>query len=94
MVHTVVTNRRMIARLVGAIDGISAAYAVPTACFGVLLTTGLAWLTFVRADGSQVHSFEAGPGVCGGGLAVNGFRWLLDPGPVWSLILRLTMGRG
>jgi hypothetical protein len=93
-VHAVVTNRGVIARLVGAIDGISAAYTVPTSCFGGLRTTGPAWLTFARADGSQVHAFEAGPGVCGGGLAVNGFRWLLDPGTVWSLILRLTMGRG
>jgi hypothetical protein len=91
-VHAVVTNRRVIARLVGVIDGISAAYTVPTTCFGGLRTTGPAWLTFVRADESQVHAFEAGPGVCGG-LAVNGFRWLLDPGTVWSLILPLTTGR-
>jgi len=92
-VHAIVTKRQVIARLVGAIDGIGAAYTVPATCFGGLHTTGPAWLTFVRTDGSQVHAFEAGPGVCGGGLAVNGFRWLLDPGTVWSLILKLTTGR-
>lgn len=92
-VHAIVTKRLVIARLVRAIDGISAAYTVPTVCVGGLRTTGPAWLTFVRADGSQVHAFEAGPGVCGGGLAVNGFRWLLDPGTVWSLIPPLLTGR-
>lgn len=93
-VRTIVTNRREIALLVKAIDDIKAAFTVPPVCPGGLRTSGPAWLTFVRADGTQIHAFEAGAGVCGGGLAVNGFRWLLDPGPVWALILRLTTKRG
>jgi hypothetical protein len=92
-IHAIVADHQVIARFVKSIDSIKAAFSVPTVCFGGLATTGPAWMTFVRADGSTVHAYETGPGACGG-LAVNGFRWLLDPGKVWSLILRVTAGRG
>jgi hypothetical protein len=85
VVHSLVTNRQTIARIVAAIDAITAAFTVSTACFGRGDPPGPIWLTFIRANGTKVHAFEFGPGPCGG-LAVNGFRWLLDPGTVWRLI--------
>jgi hypothetical protein len=36
-----------------------------------------------------IHAYESGRGVCNG-LAVNGHRGLVDPGPVWNLIVRIV----
>ncbi|HEX6510545.1 MAG TPA: hypothetical protein VF221_23195 [Chloroflexota bacterium] len=80
-----------IARLVGAINAIKEFHTVSGLCLGGLGLTGPAWLSFVRPDGSVVHAFETGPGVCGG-LAVNGARWLIDGGQVFNLIQRLVRG--
>jgi hypothetical protein len=97
-VHAAITDRQTISKVVRAIDGITAAYRARTVCFGgggggLGTNLGPVWLTFIRPNGSKVHAFEDGPGECGG-LAVNGFRWLLDPDAVWSLVLPLAQGRG
>jgi len=85
IIHTVVLDRPTIARLVHAINAIRGYRTVMPMCLGGLSLTGPAWLTFVRPSGSVVHAYESGPGACLG-LAVNGVRWLLDPGRVWNLI--------
>ena len=85
IIHTVVLDRPTIARLVHAINAIRGYRTVMPMCLGGLSLTGPAWLTFVRPSGSVVHAYESGPGECEG-LAVNGVRWLLDPGRVWNLI--------
>lgn len=81
----VVTARPIIARFVQTINAITEYHTVSGVCSGGLSLVGPAWLTFVRSDGSVVHAFESGWGWCGG-LAVNGFRSLIDPGSVWELI--------
>jgi hypothetical protein len=95
VVHTLITNRQTIARVVAAIDAITSAFAVRSVCFGQQRgpgSVGPIWITFVRRNGTKVHAFEFGPGQCGG-LAVNGFRWLLDPDTVWPLITPLARGQ-
>jgi hypothetical protein len=74
-----------IARFVRSINAVSEYHTVSGVCMGGLSLVGPAWLSFVRPNGSVVHAYENGPGWCGG-LAVNGFRWLIDPGSVWALI--------
>ena len=90
-----ITDGAAIGRLVTAINGITKRRTVLLRCPGPLRLTGPAWLSFVRSDGSVAHAFEDGTaGGCGGGLAVNGVRWLADPGNVWNQILKLSRGRG
>jgi hypothetical protein len=90
-----ITDRAAISRLVTAINGITKRRTVLLTCPGPQRLTGPAWISFVRPDGSVVHAFENGPaGGCGGGLALNGVRWLADPGNVWNQIVRLSRGRG
>lgn len=91
VVHLTVTNRRLIAQFVRAINGLTGYFTVPGVCSGGLSLVGPAWLTFVRPHGPAAHAFESGPGVCGG-LAVNGVRWLIDDGRVWGLITRVAGG--
>ncbi len=59
-------------------------------CSGGLSLAGPAWIPFLHPNGTSDHAFEVGPGVCGGGLAVNGVRWLVDGGRLWNLITRLV----
>jgi hypothetical protein len=93
MVRVDVHDRATIARLVRAINSLQDFHGEPVTCFGGLMSEGPAWLSFVRPNGTVVHAFELGPGVCLG-LAVNGKRRLIDPNRVWPLIQALTAGRG
>jgi hypothetical protein len=85
VVHTTTVNRPAIVQLVRAINAIKDYYTAPVTCAGGFRSAGPAWLSFVRPNGSMVRAYEDGPGACGG-LAVNGVRWLIDPGKVWNLI--------
>lgn len=87
--HVTVTEHRAIARLVTAIDHIQGSRSVRNFCPGPMQRVGPAWFTFIRTDGSRVHGFEMGPGVCGG-LSVNGAGWMIDRGAVWKQILELS----
>jgi hypothetical protein len=87
--HTTVTGHRAIARLVSAINSIQGRRSIRTFCPGPPRSTGPAWLSFVRANGSVAHAYESGSGWCGG-LAVNGVGWMVDPGSVWTQILALS----
>ncbi|MGI8968651.1 MAG: hypothetical protein ACR2GA_06070 [Chloroflexota bacterium] len=93
VVHTTVLDQSTIRGMVTTINSIRGYRTILGICFGGLRLEGPAWFSLVRTDGSIVHAYETGPGVCGG-LAVNGVRWLTDPGSVWSRILGLTSGRG
>lgn len=91
-----IADRTAISRLVTAVNAIRDYHTAPFTCFGGLMRTGPAWLTFVRPDSSAVHAFDEGPGACLG-LAVNGARWLIDPGLVWKMItidVHAAAGRG
>lgn len=90
-----ITDRAAIGRLITAMDGIKKRRTVVLTCPGPQRLTGPAWISLIRSNGSVVHAFEDGPaGGCGGGLAINGVRWLADPGTVWNQIVRLSRGRG
>jgi hypothetical protein len=89
VVRVKLVDQPTIGQLVDDINAIKEHYTASVNCFGGLSRTGPAWLSFVRPNGSVVHAFESGPGVCGG-LAVNGVRWLIDPGRVWNLIIRIV----
>lgn len=98
VVHTVITNQMAIARLVHAINGLTEYQTVPGLCVGGGGgTSGVStpiWLSFVRPDGSIEHAFYGGEGACGG-LAVNGYRWLIDQGQVWGVLQTLApLGHG
>lgn len=94
VVHTTMQERASIAHLVRAINAIMGYHSTAVVCMGgPARTVGPAWLSFVRPNGTVVHAYESGPGVCGG-LAVNGLGWLIDPGFVWNEVLSLTGGRG
>lgn len=91
--HLTVLDRRAISRLVSAINRLTGYHTDLPLCSGGGASSGPAWLSFVRRNGSVVHAFEGAPGVCGG-LAVNGVRWLIDTGSVWNQINALAGGRG
>jgi hypothetical protein len=86
--HTVrrtLTAVPTIDRFVRDINAITEYHTVSGFCSGGLSLVGPAWLSFVRPGGSVVHAFESGPGGCAG-LAVNGFRWFIDRGSLWTQI--------
>lgn len=97
--HTTLLDRVAIHRLVTAINALREYRDYPSAipcAGGGGPATGPFWLSFVRPNGSVVHAYADGPGyaACGGGLAVNGVRWLMGAGGVWHQLLNLAGGRG
>lgn len=96
--HATIVNRVAITRVVRAVDSLTQYQSVRGACVGSGIpgpgVNTPVWLSFVRADGSVVHAYDLGAGACLG-LAVNGYRWLIDDGRVSSLLLSLvTPSRG
>jgi hypothetical protein len=87
--HVTVTAHAVISELVSAMNGLSDYHTQTISCFGRASALGPVWLTFIHPSGTAVHAFEAGVGDCGG-VAVNGVRWLTDPGRVWDLIVQIV----
>lgn len=95
VIHVTVRDRTAIGRLVSAINSVGGYHTVSGVCVGGGPSRiGPAWLSFMRRNGSTAHAYDAGLGICLGNLAVNGKRWLIDTGAVWTQILALSGGRG
>jgi len=90
VVRTTVHANPLIAQFVQSINAIKEYCTESSVCSGGMSLIGPAWLSFVRPHRPTLHAYESGPGGCGGGLAVDGVRWLIDESRVWNLIGRVV----